>query len=56
MDFKRDTVRHHESIYTNYDKELYNDEFVFLTCDRWIDDCLKRFDCSKYVFVVDTTE
>ena len=24
MDFKRDTVRHHESIYTEYNNELYN--------------------------------
>lgn len=24
MDFKRDTVRHHESVYTEYNKELYN--------------------------------
>ena len=38
------------------DKELYNGEFIFLICDRWIDDCLKRFNCSRYVFVVDTTE
>lgn len=27
-----------------------------LTCDEWIDECLKRFKCRKYVFVVDNTE
>ena len=27
-----------------------------LTCDEWIDVCLKRFDCKKYLFVVDKTE
>ena len=26
------------------------------SCDEWIDECLKRFDCSTYLFVVDETE
>ena len=26
------------------------------TCDNWIDECLNRFKCRKYVFVVDETE
>ena len=26
-----------------------------LTCDEWIDVCLKNYQCSKYVFVVDNT-
>lgn len=25
-------------------------------CDEWIDECLTRFDCRKYLFVVDNTE
>jgi len=25
------------------------------TCDDWIDECLKRFKCKRYVFVVDNT-
>lgn len=27
-----------------------------LTCDEWIEECLKRFDCSTYLFVVDKTD
>ena len=27
-----------------------------LTCDEWIDECLKRFKCKTYLFVVDKTE
>lgn len=26
------------------------------SCDEWIDECLGRFDCKKYLFVVDSTE
>ena len=26
------------------------------SCDDWIDECLTRFDCKRYVFVVDKTE
>lgn len=39
-----------------HDKETYKDESVFLSCDDWIDECLNRFDCKKYAFVVDKTE
>lgn len=35
-------------------KEIYNNETVFKTCDEWIDECLLRFNCKRYVFVVDT--
>lgn len=27
-----------------------------LECDEWIDECLKRFRCKRYVFIVDKTE
>lgn len=37
-------------------KEIYANETVFKSCDAWIDECLNRFDCNKYVFVVDNTE
>ena len=38
-------------------KEQWQDvPAVPLTCDDWIDICLKNFVCSRYVFVVDTTE
>lgn len=36
-------------------KEKYNSEIEFKTCDEWIDECLNRFSCKKYVFVVDRT-
>ena len=26
------------------------------TCDDWIDECLSRFKCRKYIFVVDYTK
>lgn len=38
------------------DKEIYGSETVFKSCDEWIEECLKRFRCQKYVFVVDTTD
>lgn len=37
-------------------KEIYNNESVFKTCDGWIDECLSRFRCNKYAFVVDKTD
>lgn len=37
-------------------KEIYNNETVFKSCDNWIDECLTRFKCKHYVFVVDKTE
>ena len=36
-------------------KEVYNKEVVFKTCDGWIEECLSRFKCRRYVFVVDET-
>lgn len=36
-------------------KEIYGDERVFKSCDDWIDECLSRFKCNRYVFVVDKT-
>ena len=38
------------------DKETYGGEVCYKSCDEWIDECLKRFKCKKYVFVVDETE
>lgn len=38
-------------------KESWNGtQDVNLTCDEWIEECLKRFDCSTYLFVVDKTD
>ena len=36
-------------------KEIYGFETIFKSCDEWIDECLSRFRCKKYVFVVDST-
>ncbi len=33
-----------------------NNDEVELTCDEWIDICLKKYKCKKYLFVVDHTE
>ena len=38
------------------DKEIYGTEKVFKSCDEWIDECLSRFKCKSYLFVVDNTE
>lgn len=37
-------------------KEIYGNETVFKTCDQWIDECLNRFRCRRYVFIVDKTD
>ena len=36
-------------------KETYAQEATFKPCDEWIDECIKRFRCKRYVFVVDKT-
>lgn len=39
-------------------KEHWNaqNEEIEKSCDEWIDECLNRFKCQKYLFVVDQTE
>lgn len=37
-------------------KEQWNVDLKDLSCDQWIDECMSRFKCRKYLFVVDTTE
>lgn len=37
-------------------KEIWNENETSLSCDEWIDECIKRFNCKKYLFVVDETE
>ena len=37
-------------------KEIYNNESEFKSCDEWIDEVVSRFQCKRYVFVVDKTE
>lgn len=38
------------------DKENWNQVIKNIPCDQWIDECLKRFKCKNYLFVVDNTE
>jgi len=38
------------------DKEHWNENEVEKSCDEWIDLCLQKYKCSKYLFVVDKTE
>ena len=38
------------------DKEKWNNNETIKSCDEWIDLCLKKYKCKKYVFVVDKTE
>ena len=37
-------------------KEIWNERETNKYCDEWIDECLQRFKCKRYVFVVDKTE
>ena len=37
-------------------KETWGEEIKDLSCDEWIDICLKNFKCKKYLFVVDDTK
>ena len=39
-------------------KEHWNikNDLIEKTCDEWIDECLSRFKCKTYLFVVDETE
>lgn len=49
----------YESLFTcppYSDKEIWGEEVDFRSCDDWISECLKRFKCKKYLFVVDETE
>lgn len=36
-------------------KEAWNEKETDFSCDEWIDECLKRFKCKRYLFVVDET-
>ena len=40
------------------DKEKWNErnDLVEKSCDEWIQECMQRFDCERYLFVVDGTE
>ena len=38
------------------DKENWGQSVTIKNCDGWITECLNRYKCEKYVFVVDNTE
>lgn len=37
-------------------KEIWNENETNYTCDAWITQCITRYDCEKYLFVVDSSE
>lgn len=37
-------------------KEIWNEHETNYTCDMWIAQCIIRYDCEKYLFVVDSSE
>lgn len=39
-------------------KEKWNEknDLIEKSCDEWIQECIQRFDCERYLFVVDETE
>ena len=37
-------------------KEIWNEHETNYTCDMWIAQCITRYDCKKYLFVVDSSE
>lgn len=39
-------------------KERWNEknDLIEKSCDEWIQECIQRFDCERYLFVVDGTE
>lgn len=53
------SVESYDSLFTcppYNDKENWNGDFDILkSCDEWIDICLNKFHCKKYLFVVDET-
>ena len=56
-----DTKKEYECLFTcppYGGKEHWNikNDLIEKTCDEWIDECLNRFKCKAYLFVVDETE
>jgi len=55
-----ESTGNYETLFTsppyNLTETWSNDNQKNFSCDEWIDECLKRFKCEKYLFVVDNTE
>jgi tRNA G10 N-methylase Trm11 len=61
QDILTDTPHDYECLFTcppYGGKEHWNgnNDEVEKTCDEWIDICLEKYKCKKYLFVVDKTE
>ena len=61
QDVLEDTKKEYECLFTcppYGGKEHWNikNYLIEKTCDEWIDECLNRFKCKTYLFVVDETE
>ena len=61
QDILTDIEQTHECLFTcppYGGKEHWNEnnDEVEKTCDEWIDTCLKKYKCKRYLFVVDETE
>ena len=37
-------------------KEIWNENEIIKSCDEWIDECIKNYQCNQYLFVIDKTE
>lgn len=61
QDVLEDTKKEYECLFTcppYGGKEHWNikNDLIEKTCDEWVDECLNRFKCKTYLFVVDETE
>lgn len=59
QDILTDSNNKYECLFTcppYYDKESWDKNDVKNTCDEWIQICLDKYDCKKYLFVIDKTE
>lgn len=59
QDILNDIEQVHECLFTcppYGGKEHWNENEIEKTCDEWIDICLQKYKCKKYLFVVDETE
>ena len=59
QDILTDSHSSYESLFTcppYGDKEHWAENEVEKSCDEWIDICLEKYKCKKYLFVVDNTE
>ena len=59
QDILTDSNKSYECLFTcppYGNKEHWNENEVEKSCDEWIDICLEKYKCKKYLFVVDKTD